>query len=119
MSNAITVNDGVGDTEYLNYSLVEGEGMYRDDSSSLSEPRTLRISHDMSKTADGVDRHLISFARTDDDGDDVPHTGTVHVVFAAPRDGVLQADLIKEWVKLKTLIDAHTATLLGGFQPQT
>lgn len=97
--------------------LSESEAIYRDAASLITNPRTLRISHQTATQADGVDRHLVQFGRVDDDADSVPYTGTVHVVFALPREGVTSANLTLEWEKLKNLVDASVAELLGGFMP--
>jgi hypothetical protein len=119
MTTSITINDGVADTEYQCISLKENESIYREVTSPLSNPRTLRISHEIAKSASGTDRHLVAFARTDDNADQIPFVGTVHAVLAVPRDGVTAADLKKEWVKLKTFLDTHFDTIVGGFTPLT
>jgi hypothetical protein len=90
---------------------------YRDSNSTISNPRTLRISHQNANSATGTDRHLVQFSRTDDDANEVPYTGTVHAVFALPREGVTSANLKLEWEKLKNLIDASIDEIIGGFMP--
>jgi hypothetical protein len=104
------------------YNLMSANGsevIYRDAASSLSNPRILRVSHQNATKADGTDRTLISFSRVDDDADGVPFTGTVHIVFARPREGVSSADLLLEWEKLKNTADANISNLVGGFFPDT
>lgn len=110
-------DDTPTNSTYNLVSLQGNEAIYRDAASSITEQRTLRISHQTASNDDGVDRHLVQFARTDDDADDVPFTGTVHAVFALPRKGVTSANLTLEWEKLKNLVDASIADLLGGFMP--
>lgn len=117
MSEVITLNDGVGNSTYVQTSITKKEGLYRDDSSTLQNPRIARVSHESATSATGSDRHLVQLTRTDDDADGVPFTGSVHVVINAPREGVALADLNKEWVKLSTLITAKWSTIVGGFQP--
>lgn len=100
-------------------SLRDSEAIYRDAASSLTEQRTLRISHQTANAADGADRHLVQLARTDDDASDVPHTATIHVVISAPREGVSEANLLLEWEKLKNLVDVSIAELYDGFMPSS
>lgn len=115
--DTVIVNDGTSDFTYVLMSTNASEAIYRDDSSTLSNPRTLRVSHQIAKEDTGVDRHLIQLSRTDDDADGLPYTGTAHAVLAVPRDGVTQADFIKEWNKLKDVVDDYMTALLGGFYP--
>lgn len=110
-------DDTPTNSTYNLVSLQGGEAIYRDAASSLTEQRTLRISHQNSTSVDGTDRHLVQFSRTDDDADDNPYMGTVHVVLALPREGVTSANLVLEWEKLKNLVDASIDDLLGGFMP--
>jgi hypothetical protein len=113
------INDGSEDITYNLVSLTGSEAIYRDAASSLSEPNTIRISHQLSNKQHGVDRHLVAFARTANDDDDLetPYTGSVHVVISAPRDAVSLADLSKEWTKLATFIDTNLDEIYGGFMP--
>jgi len=110
-------DDTPTNSTYNLVSLRDSEAIYRDAASTLTEQRTLRISHQLATTVDGTDRHLVQLSRTDDNAGDVPYTGTVHVVIAAPRDGVTEADLVLEWEKLKNLVDASIANLYDGFMP--
>lgn len=110
-------DDTPTNSTYNLVSLRDSEAIYRDAASEISEQRTLRISHQTATQDDGTDRHLVQFSRTDDNADDEPYTGTVHVVFALPRDGVSSANLTLEWEKLKNLVDASIAELLAGFMP--
>lgn len=114
----ITLSDDVpNNSTYLLMSIKDNEAIYRDQASSLSEPRNFRISHQLSKTQDGTDRHLVQCIRTDEDADGDPHVGSVHVVFASPRDGVTAANLTLEYEKLRNWLDANIADILGGFMP--
>jgi hypothetical protein len=115
--STITATDGTTPVTYEQISLTSSEGIYRDVSSTLSNPRTIRVSHDSASSNTGTDRHLVQFARTDDDADGLPYTGGPHVVFAAPREGVTKADFLIEWKMLKNLIDAKFDDIYGGFQP--
>lgn len=116
MSNQITVNDGTANVVYEVISQSNSETILRDVASTLSSPRNLRISH-TDGGANGTDRHLVQFLRTDDDADGMPVTGTVHVVIAAPRTGVSKADLEVELTKLTTLITASWDEVYNGFVP--
>jgi hypothetical protein len=113
------INDGVGDKSYNLVSLTESEAIYRDAATSLQEPNTLRISHQNANKASGIDRHLIQLGFTKEDTDDLetPHTGLIHVVIAAPRKAVPEADMLLEWVKLHTYVTANFAALYDGFMP--
>lgn len=110
-------DDTPTNSTYNLVSLRDSEAIYRDAASSISNPRTLRISHQTATQPDGSDRHLVQMSRTDDDADGVPYTGTVHVVFALPREGVAEADFLLEWEKLKNLVDASISDLVDGFMP--
>lgn len=113
------INDGSADITYNLQSLTGSEAIYRDAASSLSEPNSLRISHQISSKQHGVDRHLVSFQRITNDDDDLetPYTGTVHVVISAPRDAVTQSELEKEWIKLSTFLTANFDEIFAGFMP--
>jgi hypothetical protein len=104
---------------YKLMSLGANEAIYRDEDSTLVNPRLLRVSHQPASNDAGIDRHLVQLSRSDDDEDGVPYTGTVHVVIAQPRSGVAIADLELEWEKLKNLVDANFAELAAGFMPET
>lgn len=113
------INDGTDNKTYNLMSLTESEALFRDAATSLVEPNTLRISHQFAKNGGGVDRHLVALGFTKKDTDDLetPHTGTVHVVIAAPRKAVPEADLLKEWNKLSAYITANFSALYDGFMP--
>lgn len=117
MSDTITINDGAGNVTYTQLSLTSKEGLYRDVTSSLSNPRICRVSHETAKSNDGSDRHLVQFTRTDDDADGNPYMGSVHIVISAPREGVSQSDLQAELTKLTNLVTAKFSDIVGGFQP--
>lgn len=116
-TDPVVINDGTANKTYNMVSLSGNEAIYRDVASTLTNPETLRISHDVSKTADGTDRHLIQLARVDDDANGVPYTGTVHIVIAMPREGVAAADMLKEFIKLHTYVTAEWSDLIEGFIP--
>lgn len=99
-------------------SLSQKEAIYRDTSSELSQPRTIRVAHTPTSKSDGVDRHLVQFSRTDDNAESIPFTGSVHVVIAMPREGVAKGDMLMEWEKLRLLLDTKFSEILGGFQPK-
>lgn len=116
--NSLTLKDDTPTSSTYNLiSLSGSEAVYRDAASDIGEPRTLRISHSTTKEADGTDRHLVQLSRTDDNGDAIPYTGTIHVVIAFPRDGVSSANMLLEWEKLKNCVDVSISELLGGFMP--
>jgi len=116
--DTLTLKDDTPTSSTYNLvSLRDSEAIYRDAASSLTEQRTLRFSHSAATTADGIDRHLIQLVRTDDNANDVPYTGTIHVVIAMPRDGVSEANIILEWEKLKNGVDVSIAEILNGFMP--
>lgn len=116
--DTLTLKDDTPTSSTYNLvSLRDSEAIYRDAASSLTEQRTLRISHSTANSDSGIDRHLVQLNRTDDDADDVPHTGTIHVVVAMPRDGVTTADMLLEWEKLKNCVDVSISELLAGFMP--
>lgn len=113
------INDGVADKSYNMVSLTEKEAMFRDAATSLTEPNTLRVSHQSASKSSGIDRHLVQlgFTKLDDDELETPYTGLIHVVIAAPRKAVPEADMLKEWVKLHTYVTANFAALYDGFMP--
>ena len=114
-----SINDGTAAKSYNLVSLTESEALFRDAATTLTEPNTLRISHQFANKATGIDRHLVALGFTKEDTDDLetPYTGTVHVVIAAPRKAVPEADLLKEWIKLETYVTANFAALYDGFIP--
>jgi hypothetical protein len=118
--DSITVSDGTNSFTYNQVSLKStsksSEAIYRDAASTLALPKTIRVSHELAPSVTGTDRHLVQFNTTELDND-VPYTGSAHVVFAAPRKGVSSADMLVEWKKLKDLVDDHFDLLLGGFFP--
>lgn len=113
------INDGTADKSYKLVSLTEREAIFRDAATNLIEPNTLRISHSPASSNTGTDRHLVQLGFTKLDVDDLqtPYTGTVHIVIAAPRKAVPEADLLKEYIKLHTYITANFAALYDGFMP--
>lgn len=118
-TDPLVINDGSADITYSLVSLGDNEALYRDEDSTLVEPRTVRISHQVAKTASGTDRHLVQLARVDADDDDAetPYSGVCHVVIQLPRKAVASADLQKEWVKLHTYVTANFTDIIGGFIP--
>lgn len=114
-----------GGTTHLTYEVIssskvsanKSETLYREQTSSLAEPRTLQVSHDIATAQDGIDRHLVKLARTDEDADGNPFTGSVHCVIAAPRDGVTKANLLLEFKKLYDVISENWDSVYGGFMP--
>lgn len=102
---------------YVLTSLNGNEAVYRDNSSSLQNPRLMRISHQITSKDDGSDRHLVQLSRSDDNADGDPFLGSVHVVLSLPREGVTSADLVLEWEKLKNCVDVAITELLDGFMP--
>lgn len=117
MSSLTMTDDTPTNVTYKPISTRSNEMILRDDSSTLDEPRTVTFSHTISSDPNGTDRHLVKMSRTDDDADGVPHTGTVHVVVALPREGVTSADLQLQWEMLKNHLDANWASVVGGFLP--
>lgn len=114
----LTLKDDTPTPSTYNLQTLQGnEAIYRDAASTLSNPRYLRVSHQITKENTGIDRHLVQLSRMDDDADGVPFTGTAHVVFAIPRDGVTSADMVLEWEKLKNCVDVAIDDLLAGFMP--
>jgi hypothetical protein len=118
-TDPIVINDGSEDKTYGQISLTGSEAIYRDIATSLVEPSTLRISHQLGTKNTSIDRHLVSFQviENDDDDAETPYTGSVHVVIAAPRQTVGSAALLKEFNKLSTFVAANWDDLYGGFMP--
>lgn len=115
-ASTLTLADDVpANSTYGLVSLKDTEAIYRDQASTIANPRTLRIAHTVAKEANGVDRHLIQVVRTDDDTDGLPVSGAIHVVMAIPRTGPTAANMQKEWEKLKNFIESDWASLIGGF----
>lgn len=116
--SSLTLSDDTP-TNYT-YKLIsnnKNEMILRESTSTLDEPRTFRVSHQVDGNVNGVDRHLAQLVRVDDDADDAPHSGSVHVVLAQPREGVTSANMELEWQKLKNFIDANWDDFVGGFMP--
>jgi hypothetical protein len=113
----IQLTDGTNTADYVTISTSRNEYIFRDDSSTLQNPRTLRVSHQVANSPDGVDRHLVQMVRNDDDEDGNPIQGSVHVVLAAPRTGVTKANLLLQWEMLRRFVDAQFDELYDGFPP--
>jgi hypothetical protein len=117
---SLTLSDDTPtNSTYKVISQKASEMILRDSASTLDNPRTFRISHQTSTDPNGTDRHLAQCVRVDDDSDDMPQTGSVHVVGALPREGVTSANLKLEWEKLKNFVDDNWDDFVGGFFPET
>ena len=117
MASLTMADDTPTNSTYKIISNSKNEMILRDTASSLDESRTFRVAHTPSSEPNGTDRHLAQMVRIDDDADDVPQTGSVHVVAAQPREGVTEANLQLEWEKLKNWVDANWDAFIGGFFP--
>lgn len=117
MPDRITVNNGTENVIYEVTSPEKNGSILRDVSSTLSEPRTLRVAHTIASKPGGQDSHLVQLNVVKNNVDDLPETGSVHVVLKGPRDTVTEADLLAEWTKLKNLVDSKFSEIYGGFLP--
>jgi len=117
MSDLTLTDDTPTNYTYKFISSKSGEILLRDSASSLDEPRTFRVSHQVASEPNGTDRHLAQLVRVDDDAEGVPFSGAVHVVLAMPREAVAAADMEIEWQKLKNYIDDNWSDFINGFLP--
>lgn len=86
-----------------------------DTSSSASEPRGLKIKHQVSgRGKDAVDRHLLSFYVTQLDADGVPRTAVVNTTVAVPRSDVITSTHVYDLIA--NCIDLLTAGQWAGIQ---
>jgi len=117
-----TVNDGSADVDYNIIAQQSPQSnvyelIARENTRSLSTPQSLRISHTNGNSADSTDRHLVAFATTEADADNALRTATCHVVIAAPRVDVTEAEVLKEWTKLKNFITTNFSAIYRGNMP--
>lgn len=115
----IVKDDTPTSSTYKRMTANGSESTYRDEASTFSNPRTIRVSHQKASSSSGADRTLVEFARVDDNTDGVPRKGSVHTVFNQPREGVTQANILLEWEKMKNHIDANIGEYIAGFFPDT
>lgn len=66
---------------------------YLDGASALSTPRTMEITHTVSTSPNGVDRHLVKFQKTALDTNSRPQTLTMTKTLTVPRVGIVRADV--------------------------
>lgn len=66
---------------------------YIDGSSNLSTPRTLEITHTVSTSPNGVDRHLVKYQKVALDSNSKPQTLTMTKTLTVPRQGIVRADV--------------------------
>lgn len=66
---------------------------YIDSASALATPRTAEITHTVSTSPNGVDRHLLKFQKTALDANSKPQTLTMTQTLTVPRQGIVRADV--------------------------
>lgn len=66
---------------------------YIDGSSTPSTPRTMEITHTVSTSPNGVDRHLLKFQKVSLDSNSRPQTLTMTKTLTVPRQGIVRADV--------------------------
>lgn len=66
---------------------------YLDGASALSTPRSMEITHTVSTSPNGVDRHLLKFQKTALDTNSRPQTLTMTKTLTVPRQGIVRADI--------------------------
>lgn len=88
--------DGATGTE-ASFKLIgqDGQDSTRIDiASTPAEPRLMLVKHTTSgKLAAAVDRHLVSFTLTKNDGTGTPRQGVVNVTLAQPRSAITNAEM--------------------------
>lgn len=116
----LIINDGTSDRTYAPMPAGKpGEAWWKDESSTLSNPRTLRIAIQKAKSATGTDSIVVQFNCTADDVEGMPHTGQAHEVLRLPREGVTEAMLTAEHACLQNLLGStQLAALLNGLLPE-
>lgn len=117
--STVTLQNAAASETYVfkTISVKNKEEIWQEASCSLSEPETLRVSHQVAKDDSGVDRHLIQVTVTADDADGNPFTGSVHSVIALPREGVTEAVLQNRYEALSQYIISNFADICKGFNP--
>lgn len=117
----LIINDGTSDRTYepMPNQGKPGEAWWKDNASTMSNPRTLRIAIQKTKSSTGTDSVVVQFNRTDDDAEGLPHTCQVHEVLRLPREGVTEANLMGEHNCLSDLLGStQLAALLNGLIPK-
>lgn len=120
LSDSLTIADGIGNRVYVATKRLP-DGVERlDDQTNLTEPHLLVIRHQTQgtpKAGNVVDRHLISFSRTEKH----PDTGALYTAvqnwtLSVPRVGLFSDG---ECFQMKTLLDelltsANLSKILRG-----
>lgn len=66
---------------------------YIDGASALATPRTMEITHTVSTSPSGVDRHLLKFQKVALDANSKPQTLTMTITLTVPRLGIVRGDV--------------------------
>lgn len=88
--------DGATGTEstFVLISQSNGESTRIDSSTTPAEPKLMNVKHTVSgKGAAAVDRHLLQFSLTKNDGSGIPRVAVVNFTIAVPRSTITTADV--------------------------
>lgn len=103
LKNAADTNENFirlnGDGQKVNY-LYEG--------STLSEPISLQIGHQMTTSPQGSDRHLVKISRTVIDSDNSPRTLVLNCTLSVPRVGITASDVKDAVAELESFISVNS-----------
>lgn len=66
---------------------------YFDSASALSTPRSMEITHTISSSPNGVDRHLVKYQKVALDTNSRPMTLTMTKTLTVPRTGIVRSDV--------------------------
>lgn len=92
--NTITLkNAAAANVSMLRIAADLVKSKYQDGSSLLSTPRTMEITHTVSTSPNGVDRHLVKYQKVALDTNSRPMTLTMTKTLTVPRQGIVRADV--------------------------
>lgn len=117
--DTLIINDGTTDRTYKPLPPSKnGDLWWKDVTSTMANPRLLRISFNKSGSPTGSDSFVVQFLTTMDDAEGLPYTGSVHKVLKVPREGVTEAGILAENSCLDNLLgSAQLSDLLKGLVP--
>lgn len=88
---------------------------YAESTSTLQEPITLQVGHQISNSREGNNRHMAKVAETVVDAEGKPHTTIWTITGSVPRVGITSSNCLDNVARLKALLSPEfVAQMLRG-----
>jgi len=118
-ASSLTLADATPTNHVFSTVRVTPDGIDRlDAASTLANPTILAIKHSVTgKGPTAVDRHLVSFAKTETDGNGLQTTAVMNLTVQLPRSGASDGtDVSHLWAMLNAFVagSGNLAALLRG-----